>query len=838
MKIKDIIGLCWDFAATKSTETFLQLTQDKKYDLSEMHVNYVESNLLLGFRKVNTGGNFSIYEDYLTDYGPVLEADAEYRDFNEDEYSKFLGLKNITTVTKTVNFPTIFKYNNYEETVIDESKINVVRNAVKNHIMNYGSVYAQIAMSDYNWSTNTLYSNPDKFSSINHAISIIGWDDDYSRENFPENNRPEKDGAYIALNSWGEGFGKNGLFYISYEDQNVESGMSGIASTSFKEAYEIDKITNSVFKDIVLQRLSNTFKENNGKKYVTSIALSRILDIDLKNTYVQNLKGIDIFEKLYNVDISKTTITDITPLKDLKELSSLNISNTSISDISILKEIKELTYLNISDTKVKDVSALSDNDLWVLNVSNNSDIKGYEKIKSLQELVAVNCNIKDVSNLEDLKWLYILDLSENPNIENISELKNNLNSLILSKCNLKTIENLSSIESLEVLDISYNNLTDINGIEKFNGLYGINLSGNNIKDFSSISKITGHLDEEFGEQSFIDLTVEDCKINDISIFNNLKNVSILNLSNNNITNLSAFYNNSIHSLDLSENHNLNNIQYLKNLENLYALYFRDCNIDDLSEISKLGANLAVLDLSKNNITDVSKLNNLKLELLSLAENENIEGKLNIDTLRCLDVKNLESYNGNFRFNNCKNLLTIDLSGFSDSIIREILSNDEFKDLSSIYLENTLISRETLQKIQEKDIYLGGGDINIKQVDEDAELIKDNTVNLKKLEEIRKEILPSVRMAEVYITGGTLSKDINTININNGAARVSIKIGNFGLNINIELKQEKTVNMTSTGNNVKDETKTNTNTTTKNNKTNTITNSITKDNTIDNNGLDI
>ena len=92
------------------------------------------------------------------------------------------------------------------------------------------------------------------------------------------------------------------------------------------------------------------------------------------------------------------------------------------------------------------------------------------------------------------------------------------------------------------------------------------------------------------------------------------------------------------------------------------------------------------------------------------------------------------------------------------------------------------------------------------------------------------------MAEVYITGGTLSKDINTININNGAARVSIKIGNFGLNINIELKQEKTVNMTSTGNNVKDETKTNT--TTKNNKTNTITNSITKDNTIDNNGLDI
>ena len=54
----------------------------------------------------------------------------------------------------------------------------------------------------------------------------------YSAENFKEGNRPSKDGAWIAINSWGESFGDNGVFYITYEDVWVEYNMSGIVTTT------------------------------------------------------------------------------------------------------------------------------------------------------------------------------------------------------------------------------------------------------------------------------------------------------------------------------------------------------------------------------------------------------------------------------------------------------------------------------------------------------------------------------------------------------------------------------------------------------------------------------
>ena len=56
----------------------------------------------------------------------------------------------------------------------------------------------------------------------NHAVMIVGWDDNYSRNNFRSDCRPSSDGAWICKNSWGDNFGVNGLFWISYEDKSLE----------------------------------------------------------------------------------------------------------------------------------------------------------------------------------------------------------------------------------------------------------------------------------------------------------------------------------------------------------------------------------------------------------------------------------------------------------------------------------------------------------------------------------------------------------------------------------------------------------------------------------------
>ena len=71
-----------------------------------------------------------------------------------------------------------------------------------------------------------------EMTTSNHAVTIVGWDDNYSKENFLEGHQPEHDGAWIVKNSWGSaseefpnygvwGVDGSGYFYLSYYDQSI-----------------------------------------------------------------------------------------------------------------------------------------------------------------------------------------------------------------------------------------------------------------------------------------------------------------------------------------------------------------------------------------------------------------------------------------------------------------------------------------------------------------------------------------------------------------------------------------------------------------------------------------
>lgn len=68
-------------------------------------------------------------------------------------------------------------------------------------------------------------------ADIDHAICIVGWDDDFPRSYFPVGNQPTSDGAWLIRNSWSTAWGEEGYFWISYEDTALGTSGNGLVFT-------------------------------------------------------------------------------------------------------------------------------------------------------------------------------------------------------------------------------------------------------------------------------------------------------------------------------------------------------------------------------------------------------------------------------------------------------------------------------------------------------------------------------------------------------------------------------------------------------------------------------
>ena len=127
----------------------------------------------------------------------------------------------------------------------DEDDREAIKWAVYQHGGVSTSIYADVNGS--NLEKSSYYSKEDNAycyrgkEEPNHDVVIIGWDDDYGAEHFP--GRVPGDGALICQNSWGESFGEEGVFYISYYDSNI--GTQSAAYTKVENTDNYDTIYQS-----------------------------------------------------------------------------------------------------------------------------------------------------------------------------------------------------------------------------------------------------------------------------------------------------------------------------------------------------------------------------------------------------------------------------------------------------------------------------------------------------------------------------------------------------------------------------------------------------------------
>lgn len=220
-------GTCWSFATCAVGENYLVKKNIlSNADLSEMHLTYYAYHRAadpLGGTKGDyvssnstdyrlLGGNGSLSVSTLAQWiGPVSEEKMQYENIASSDFKPSEAMAYGDTIAHLQN--------SYWVSMEDTDTI-------KTFIKNYGSVQISFRYlsSCYNYSTAAYYKNTTVKNGTNHAICIVGWDDDYNADNFK--TRPSGNGAWLAKNSWGPGWGDNGYFWISYDDVYTSSAMA------------------------------------------------------------------------------------------------------------------------------------------------------------------------------------------------------------------------------------------------------------------------------------------------------------------------------------------------------------------------------------------------------------------------------------------------------------------------------------------------------------------------------------------------------------------------------------------------------------------------------------
>ena len=293
------MGACWTFGMTGTLESALLKATGIATDLSE---NNMQDTMLrysiYGVTSMFEGGANIASAGYLLSWLGAFIQDA-------DTYDEIGKLSPLITTNQDIHVQDVMFTPNNEIPNGTQLKLAIMKYGSIDVSYNGQSTYNEVTPY-YNPNTYAQYVN-DSSIQPNHAVSIIGWDDNFPKEKF--GITPPGDGAWIVKNSWGPDFGENGFLYVSYYDQSLLKSLNVISyatsiiienTVPYNKNYQYDMFWGTDFVGNGTVRYMNVFEA------LETDAIAAV------GTYF-NQSGINYTVEIYVNDMLKLTQDGVSP---------------------------------------------------------------------------------------------------------------------------------------------------------------------------------------------------------------------------------------------------------------------------------------------------------------------------------------------------------------------------------------------------------------------------------------------------------------------------------------------------------------------------------------------
>ena len=352
----EAFNLCWAYATVAAVEQSIifHSIDNASVDLSE--------SALAWFSSDSETGSIEASERYNNNYinAPVFAM------------SRLSGLQYETDepvyLSAPYKNPVSYSQDGLSEFELESvEKVKADRKIIKQKLMEYGGA-AVCYHSDLDCfsSDHKSYYQKER-SDVNHSVTVIGWDDDYSRDYFGP-VKPDSDGAWLVKSVWGTR-NENGYYWISYCEAELEEFyFYKVKRTESDSVYTHNRGMDRIFvsskdpvqaaniftaqDDELLTNVSFFVEENDGKgtKYRVRVFKDLKEDSPIGNTECADIEGTVTYDGYYTVKLpQETSLSKGEKFSVVVTLESENGKNFFVAEDRSCECEKGQTYFYTSD---------------------------------------------------------------------------------------------------------------------------------------------------------------------------------------------------------------------------------------------------------------------------------------------------------------------------------------------------------------------------------------------------------------------------------------------------------------------------------------------------------